>query len=638
MSAKRIRTHSTQPSESPTAEVTVPTNPLTALLKHALLLLITGFAYLPAITAGYIWDDPAYVTENPELKTFSGLKRIWLTPGATPQYYPMVFTTFWVEYQLWGLSAPGYHINNLFLHAGNSILLYLLLARFRFPGALSAAAIFAVHPVHVESVAWITERKNVLSGFFFLLAFHSFWSFLESGTNTPETRRKRRRFYVAACLLFVAALLSKSVTASLPAAILVVIWWQFGRITWNQVLSVTPLMLLGIFAGLHTAQLEAEHVGAEGAEWNWSVWERCLIAGRALWFYAAKLVWPHPLIFIYHKWKIDPASLAQAVFPVTAVLLPLVLLAGKSRWGRGPLAAVLLFGGTLVPALGFADVYPMRFSFVADHFQYLGSIGMIVLLSGVLLKIGSWLKASRKSIIITVSVLVLLFGGRTFVRCFDYKDRETLWTITLRDHPECWLASLHLAEVRMEQDRYLEALEFLEQTVANKPPESFEPSEMSDLYLQMATCCRKLNDTENAERHTRKSLECLRLAIGDKFQDQSVIHFNLGALHRNLGELPESAAELRRALEVEPENANTHLELGSVLLQQQLYRECLPHFEKAMKGHSRNPHLHFQMGMACHKLHQPDLAFTHLQTALKLKPDFEFARALMNEVTAELEK
>jgi protein O-mannosyl-transferase len=140
---------------------------LTTSAPPALLLVVAVLiAYLPALQGGYIWDDNRYVTENPILPQPDGLAAIWTDPGATIQYYPMVFTTFWLEYRLWGLNPLGYHATNILLHALSALLLWAILRRLAVPGAWLAAALFALHPVHVESVAWVTERKNVLSGLF----------------------------------------------------------------------------------------------------------------------------------------------------------------------------------------------------------------------------------------------------------------------------------------------------------------------------------------------------------------------------------------------------------------------------------------------------------------------------------------
>jgi hypothetical protein len=254
-------------------------------------------AYLPATRGDFIWDDDAYVQNNETLRSGDGLRRIWLEIGATDQYYPLVHTTFWLEYRVWQLSPAGYRGVNILLHVVSVVLLWRLLRRLSVPGAWVAAALFGLHPVHVESVAWITERKNVLSGVFYLAAaFLYLRSALPTGDRPGDRPPRRgvagegagggvpRPVYVASLLLFACALLSKTVTASLPAALLLVLWWKRGRIGWGDARSLLPFFALGVALGSITIWMERHEVGAVGPEWDLSPVERLLIAGRALWF------------------------------------------------------------------------------------------------------------------------------------------------------------------------------------------------------------------------------------------------------------------------------------------------------------------------------------------------------------------
>jgi hypothetical protein len=186
------------------------------------LVALTLIAYYPAIRGGFIWDDDRYVTDNALLRSVDGLGKIWFKPGATIQYYPLVFTTFWIERHLWGLAPAGYHVVNVVLHAASAFLVYLIMRGLAVRGAVVVALLFALHPVHVESVAWITERKNVLSGLFYLAA--AFVYLRANGWLTSADARPSPRAYAATLALFACALLSKTVTATLPAALLLVIW------------------------------------------------------------------------------------------------------------------------------------------------------------------------------------------------------------------------------------------------------------------------------------------------------------------------------------------------------------------------------------------------------------------------------
>ncbi|MDA1001091.1 MAG: glycosyltransferase family 39 protein [bacterium] len=246
------------------------------------LLLIAGtiLAYLSALGAGYIWDDPEYLTANPLVQGgLAGLGRIWI-PFETVQYYPLVFSAFWAEHALWGLAPFGYHLVNVLLHAGSALLVWRILLRLGVPGAWLAAAIFAVHPVHVESVAWVTERKNVLSGLFYLLALRQYLIFDEESENKD---------WALSLLFFLFALLSKTVTASLPVAILIVLWMRGRSIEKETILRVLPFFLLGAAAGLFTAWLEVFQVGAFGEEFVQGPIARLTLAGIVPWFYLGKL-------------------------------------------------------------------------------------------------------------------------------------------------------------------------------------------------------------------------------------------------------------------------------------------------------------------------------------------------------------
>ena len=328
---------------------------------------MTVLAYLPTLRNGFIWDDDQYITGDATLRSLDGLRRIWLEPGAVPQYYPLTFTTFWIQYHLGGAQPFGYHLVNVLLHSAGVVLLFLVLRRLRLPGAWMAAAIFAIHPMQVESVAWATERKNLLAGLFFFAAFLAYLQ-AEPADDADSPARIRWRPYLASLGLFAGALLSKSVACSLPAVLLLVIWWRRGNVGRRTALRLAPMFAVGIAMAAMTVWMERHHVGAQGREFALSFLDRCLIAGRALWFYAQTLLWPHRLTFIYPRWSINAHIWWQYLFPVAALAVIVGLYAARERFGRGPLVATLCYVGSLAPALGFIDVYPMRYSFVADHF------------------------------------------------------------------------------------------------------------------------------------------------------------------------------------------------------------------------------------------------------------------------------
>ncbi len=413
-----------------------------------LLFAICFIAYFPTLRNGYIWDDDYYIQNNVQLRDLGGLRRIWLQVDSEPQYYPVTHTSFWIEYQLWGQSPLGYHLDNILLQACSSILLWRVLLLLKIPGAYLAALLFAIHPVQVETVAWVTERKNLLSGLFYLLSLLSYLNSPCGSAIAPQAESESQVksgvvWYLLSLLLYCGAILSKSVTVTLPAVILLLAWWKRGKIVRRDLWPLLPMFVAGIAMGWLTSWMEKHVVGAMGSEFDLSVVDRMAIAGRALWFYLLKLLWPVNLIFIYPRWKIDPLLRPWLlIWPLAAVagLLALSLLRGKL--GRGPLAGFLFFAGTLAPALGFVSVFPMRYSFVADHFQYLAAIGPIVLFAAVFSR-----HATRPLLLAAASLLIGLFCILDIQRCEVYRDRQTLWRDTIARNPRSPMAQANYGEV-----------------------------------------------------------------------------------------------------------------------------------------------------------------------------------------------
>lgn len=276
------------------------------------LIVATAVAYLPAWNGKPIWDENAHITQ-PELRSWHGLVEVWTQVGATQQYYPLVHSVFWIEQKLWGDSVLGYHLINIFLHGFAAIVLLQILLRLKVPGAWLAAGLFALHPVQVESVAWISEIKNTLSGLFFFCSILAYLNF---------DQNRSRVAYFGSLTLFLFGLMCKTAIAPQPAIILAVLWWRRGRLRLrDDVVPSLPFFGLGIGAGLFTAWVERNFVGAHGAAFQLSILQRCLIAARDFWFYLFKLLWPVKLTFIYPRWQISGAIWWQYLFPLTLILL-----------------------------------------------------------------------------------------------------------------------------------------------------------------------------------------------------------------------------------------------------------------------------------------------------------------------------
>lgn len=568
------------------------------------LITITVIAYLPAIRGGFIWDDDDYVTENPTLGNLSGLKAIWLDPSATPQYYPLVHTSFWIEHQLWGLWASGYHIVNVLIHACNAIVLWRLLVRLSVPGSWLIAMIFALHPVHVESVAWITERKNVLSGLFYLASMHCFLSYWDFCRPAWSKASLDHRWYALAHVFFLAALWSKTVAATLPAALLVLIWWKRGRITRAHVVALLPMFLMGIGLGLLTVWLEKHHVGAQGIDWELSIVDRCLIAGRAIVFYASKLLWPAELIFTYPRWTIDSSALWQYAFPAGVVASMVTLWVLRNRLGRGPLAAICLFAGTLFPALGFFDVYPMRFSFVADHFQYMASIGLIALVVAALWRACQRTPRYRTACLSVVSAVVIVtLAGLTWRQGRIYEGVEVLWRDTLAKNPASFMAHNNLGALLNDRQDYAEAESHLRKAVALKPT-------FVDSVVNLAKSREGQGDLDEA-----RALYEQATRIDPNFAPA----FNgLGAVHGMQGNNALAEQNLKRALQLKPDYATAYANLATLFSVQGKLDQSIEELEKAIE-------LDPEFSVAKESLARVYLA----------KRDFQRAEALLQELVRD---
>ena len=563
----------TSPSNIPLA-AEVASKPLLTLAA-LLLAVVTFWTYIPAMSAGFIWDDDDYITANPALGTLDGLWQIWLEPGATPQYYPMVFTSFWVEHQLWQFNPAGYHVVNIGLHALAAVLLWLVLARITLPGgplaAWLAAAIFAIHPVQVESVAWISERKNVLSAVFY---FAALLMYLRFDRRLNEGSARVWPAYLLAHLLFLFALLSKTVTCSLPAAILLVIWWKRGSISRRDLALTAPMFALGAAFALLTLWLEKHHVGAQGDEWNLSIGDRCILAGRNIWFYAQKLAWPTDLAFVYQRWNIEAFDWRWWLHPVSVIAIAAAMFALRHRIGRGPLVAMLFFIGTLTPALGFFDVYPFRFSFVADHFQYLACIGLI----GLAVASSFHLFPGRRFIGALWLIVIAALGVQSWKQAHIYRDLETLWRDTLAKNPNSFMPHYNLGNALLGQGHRQEALEHYRRALELKP--DLTPA-LNNIGVELARAGQNEQAIQYFQRAINSQPDYVLAMQGDRTAriDRYLIDslHGLGTAHARARQLDQAVHFLSLAVSLDsqpPRFAEPRIDLAIALVLQSRHAEA----------------------------------------------------------------
>jgi tetratricopeptide (TPR) repeat protein len=674
----------------------------------ALIFFTTFVVYHPALHGDFVWDDDGHVT-RPDLQSLAGLGRIWFEVGATQQYYPVLHSAFWLEHRLWGDSAFGYHLLNVLLHATAACLFAFVLRQVWAPDVAAstraptnhplagpewfAAGLFALHPVCVESVAWISEQKNTLSTVFYLLAALAYLRFdaggqsaatggavlrpapvgpshrafdsrsglrdrrsnQETATARAEASRHSPAFcYALATALFLLALLTKTVTATLPAALLIVAWWRRGRLEWRRdVLPLLPWFVLSIASGVVTARFERELIGANGADFALSAPERCLLAGRVFWFYLGKLIWPANLVFIYPHWMVDASQWGQwlflaaavawfgsLVFVATSVSERTPLAHARGYWRKGArdvLAAFLLFGGTLFPVLGFFDVYPFRFSYVADHFQYLASVPIFALAAAGLVRARDrFLRRAgprvRTDVAAAVTppvsrattaaaeqhgpatplviryagsgvifVLLVTLGTLTWRQAGMYRDAFTLYETTLARNPAAWMAHNNLAILLTNAGRTEEAIQHYETALKLRPVFPQAENNLGDALV-------RLNRVEEAIPHFERAAQ-----LEPRY---AVAHRNLGMALAMTGRTAEAVAHFARAVQIQPTYAEAEFYWAVALLQSGHFPEAVPHFERAIALAPGMADYHNTYGEALARAGRFDAAVAQYEAAL----------------------
>ena len=526
-------------ADSPPPSVPTPArNPDSTRLFLAGLLLVVAVcaAYMRVCHAGFIWDDDDHLTNNPCIIGPLGFSAIWTSAKAV--YYPLVLTTFWVEHFIWGLDPLPYHLVNVAVHAADGVLLWVTLRRLRVQGAWLGAALWALHPVQVESAAWITELKNTQSCLFYLLAILYFlkWMALHEAPNAGHVDGfPRSRAYGLALLFAILAILSKSSTVMLPVVLGLCWWWMDGRWHMRNIPWLAPFFMVSAGASLWTIweQKYANH--ALGAEWSQTTAQRAVVAGKDIWFYLSKLAWPHPLTFIYPVWNTD-TSRVTGFLPLVAVIVALVLL-----WlaRNGPLRPVFFamtyFVISLFPVLSFFNVYFFRYSFVGDHFQYLASIGPLAL-TGAAIAVGVKRAGLEKGPVYPAisAALIVVLGMLTWLQCGVYYNLETLWRRTLADNPDAWIAHYNLGIIFMRQGHLDDAV---------------------------------------AEYH-----EHLRLV-----PDSEEGHGNLANVLLMQGHIDAAIAEYRTLLQIDPESAEGNGNLAAAMLDQGHVPQAIGYAQKAVE-------------------------------------------------------
>jgi Flp pilus assembly protein TadD len=584
-----------------------------AWLSGAVLIVITVAVYLPALNAGYIWDDDEHLTRNPCIIGPLGFKDVWTSSQG--YYYPLVLSSFWALHKLVGLNPLPYHLLNVLLHASSAVVLWRVLRLLGVRAAWFGAALWALHPVMVQSVAWITELKNTQSCLFFLLSILFFLKAADSETSAKEiwprprgktqarpsgrqrkketeARSDRKRADVTrrwclglSLLLFFMAITSKSATVMLPVVLLLCLWWRNGRVTWLDLTAVLPFFLISAAASGWTIWEQKFHSGAVGVEWSQTWSQRLAIAGMNIWFYLGKIFWPRSLTFIYPQWKIDGSQLTSFL-PLAAAIGGIFLLWWKRSGPLRPVfVAAVYFTVSLFPVLGFFTVYFFRYSFVSDHFQYLAAMGPLALAaSGIEAGVRSasaeasrWLQPALKA------ALIAILGTLTWRQATNYASADKLYRMAIERNPDCWLAYGNLGAMALQERRVDEAIGYFRKGLEIKP-------------------------------------------------DAAEIQYDLGNAFLARGEFARAIAPYQAALRARPKNAKAHNNLAICLAAGGKVNEAIEEFRQAIRVDPNFAEGHYNLGYTLAQIGRRDEAAPHLMEALRLQPDYAQAREILRQL------
>ena len=560
-----------------------------------ILPVVTILAYQPAWHGGFLWDDDDYIIKNELLTAPDGWQRIWFSLDSPSQYFPFTYSTFRIEHALWGLNTTGYHWVNLLLHVGNALLVWVVLARLKVPGSWLAAAIFALHPVQVESVAWITERKNVLMGFFFLLTLLAWIAFAD------ERTRRRWIFYCLALICYVLALSAKATACTLPAALFLILWLQKRPITMGRLMQIVPFVVFGIGMGLLAVWWEYYHQGTNRGLFPFlSPIERILVASRAVWFYLSKLFWPSNLTFIYPRWNISPAHVVDYIWLLAGVAAGAAIYFLRRYVGRGVEVAATFFVATLSPVLGFIMLFTFRYTFVADHYQYLACIGPIALASAGIVGLCDKFAQYRTAIVSAAFLVVAGLWTLTWRQAATYADIETLWRTTLARNPECWMAHTNLGLVLLQQGKIDDGIAHYRSALQMQP-------DSWDAEYNLGTALVAKGQVDEAIPHCERAVRMrptdpdAQVSLGDALLrkgriDDAIDHYQKAMMARadhflaryglcqallEKGELDGAIQVCRSALVLWPLDADCHTALAIALEEKGNPAEAIQHYEKA---------------------------------------------------------
>lgn len=536
--------------------------PLLAILA---LCVLAAVSYYPASLAQFVWDDYAFTTALP-VQNLSGIWQIWFQPTTLVHeghYWPIVYTTFWLQHKLWGYSTVAYHVANIVFHIFTSLLLWRLMWRLEISGAWLIAAIFAIHPVHVEPVAWVIGRKDVLAGLFTIACLLTYLRFGQS---------RRLAHYLFALCLYVLSMFCKTTVVTLPVVILIMLWWKNSNLTRHDIFRITPFLLVG---GVVTIANWLSYSSREVLNFSYTLIEISLFAAQSLWFYATKVLWPTNLAIVYQHWEVGTGNLVAWACLISSITMAVALWTYRNRIGRGPFALLAFFVVTLSPTLGFIDYGYMQFSFVADRYQYIASAGVIIAAVGIAVHIGAKLPGILRTVATWVlpTIILSIFASLTWAQSSVYENRRSFFEYIVAHNPTARNAQYNLGNAYYSFQQNDKALEAYLLAIEQRP--SYQPAHIGAGFINL-----EQGDLKEAEKYYGNALRL------DPKNVEALEHF--GQLELIKGSPLEAMKYFRHILRVNPSFAKAYYGIGVALTHLNRYQEALQYIDQAL---ALNPNL-----------------------------------------------
>ena len=570
-----------------------------------LIAVTVCIVYLPCIHNNFIWDDDVNIYQNSSLWQPDGLLKIWGS-FSLYQYYPLTFTSFYLEHLLWGFNPRGYHVTNILLQTSNAILIFFILQYLGLKKliALFIALLFSIHPIQTETVAWVTERKNLLSGLFYFSSFLLYLKFLV---------KKNYRFYGFSLFFFVCALLSKTVTVTLPLTLLFAEYLISKSINYKSLLRLSVFFVFGIIMGFITTYLETYRVLTIGEEWNFSAIERAIITARVLLFYATKIIIPLKMSFIYPQWQINPNTFIDwwPIFLLLSVGAGLL-------WHKEKVSGLLWFSlghyiVTILPASGIINFYFLRYSFVQNHFQYLAGLGIIIIIStvgsGIINKIIKGPIQSRACILVACIVLFGC-GYMTNKQCKIYRDTKTLWSDTISKNPNAWIAHSNLGMILTAEGNLDDGIGSFKKAIAINPNFEEGHNNLGTAYLSKGM--------------VDEAIEALNKALSIE-SNNAEVHINLGVAYYEKGMIDEAITHYNKALSLKPTIQWAHTNLGLAYLKKGMLDEAINEFKEALVIDPKPEEAHYNLGLTYGKKQLFDEAIAQFKKSIEINPRYAIA-------------